>query len=97
MPEAERNQTVGSWAIRRRFMFVVTAFCMATIGYVLGHDMRSRVAETAVASSFLVLGSTIASYVFGATWDDHNARRDKSRRRRSSVRPSLPGESGRLL
>jgi len=59
-----------TWAKRRRFMYVVSAFCMLTIWYVLWNDMQSSVANTAVAFSFICLGGIVGSYVFGAAWQD---------------------------
>jgi len=61
---------VGSWTVRRRFMFIVIAFCMGVVSYCLWQNLESRVAETAVMSAFFVIGTTIGSYVFGAAWQD---------------------------
>jgi fucose permease len=44
---------------------------MATISVVILKDMQSSVAETAVTMSFAIMGSTIASYVFGVVWQDN--------------------------
>ena len=68
------NDGAGIWRMRRRFMAVTTGFCMAVVAYVLHYDMQSSVAETAVTFAFITITSTVGSYVFGATWDDHNAR-----------------------
>ena len=62
----------GTWVIRRRFMFVSIGFCMAVVAYCLHFDMDSEVAQNAVNMSFLVIMSTVASYVFGATWESIN-------------------------
>lgn len=64
------TEGVGSWRFRRAFLFATVAFCMGTIAWVLAHDMRSKVAETAVTMSFVTLISTVGSYVFGAAWQD---------------------------
>lgn len=61
-----------SWVLRRRFMFAVSAFCMAVIAYVLGSGLDTGPADTAVTMAFLTLIGCTGSYVFGATWDDHN-------------------------
>lgn len=68
----------GSWENRRRFMFLIALFCVTTIGWVLYREMDTRVAETAVTMSFVTLISIVGSYVFGATWDDKNARSARS-------------------
>ena len=66
----ELKRKNGDWKIRRRFMFIIIAFCMWTIGYVLRNDLTSRVAETAVEMAFLTIFMTMGSYVFGAVWQD---------------------------
>lgn len=69
--EILRNPTQkSSWMVRRRFMFIVSAFCMATVTYVLYHDLSSGPADTAVTMSFITLLGIVGSYVFGATWED---------------------------
>lgn len=64
----------GSWTKRRNFMFLISFFCVLVIAWVLYKDMDSKVAETVVTMSFVTLISIVGSYVFGATWDDKNAR-----------------------
>lgn len=68
--QASRNEGSKPWAQRRRFMLATVGFCMATIGYCLWNGLESRVAETAVQMSFLIIGTTVSSYVFGAVWQD---------------------------
>lgn len=53
-------------------MYLVALFCVAVICYVLGKQLESEVAETAVMFSFLTLIGIVGSYVFGAAWDDKN-------------------------
>lgn len=65
----------GTWTRRRRFMYAITAFCMVVIGYVLLAGKTGAPAESAVTMSFVVLIGNVGSYVFGATWDDMNARK----------------------
>ncbi|UGL62756.1 hypothetical protein [Xanthomonas phage FMYAK-P1] len=67
----DRNENwKSSWRVRRRFMFVVCAFCMWVIGYVLYRNLASGPADTAITMAFLTLISIVGSYVFGATWED---------------------------
>lgn len=61
-----------TWIKRRRLMWTIVGFCMGTISYVLWQNMTSEPAEAAVTMAFGILGATIASYVFGAVWDDKN-------------------------
>jgi hypothetical protein len=62
----------GNWALRRGFMFSVSAFCMAVIAYILWTGLDTEPAETAVSMAFVVLLGNVGSYVFGACWDDKN-------------------------
>lgn len=66
---AERRPT-DTWKKRRAFMLVTVAFCMAVIVFVLWRDMDTGAAETAVSMAFVIIGTTVASYVFGAAWED---------------------------
>lgn len=61
---------MGSWRIRRRFMFAVSAFCMLIIGYIIFRGIDTETAQTAINMAFLCLISILGSYVFGATWED---------------------------
>lgn len=70
MAGATSRNDQGSWAIRRRFMFAITAFCMGTVAYSLGAQLQTSVADTAVTFSFLTLIAITGSYVFGAIWED---------------------------
>ena len=63
-----------TWRYRRRFMLAAVSFCMAVVVYVLWKGTEGAVAETAISMSFICLISIVGSYVFGATWDDKNAR-----------------------
>lgn len=67
------------WRFRRRFMIVTVAFCKAVIVYVLVSDLESASAETAVNMAFLIIGTTVSSYVFGAAWEDINKHKDMGR------------------
>ncbi|WP_196258553.1 hypothetical protein [Pelagibacterium limicola] len=63
------------WTRRRRVIFATLAFCAAEIAYLTIWGGDSRLHETIVISAFLLAGSVIGSYVFGAIWDDANARK----------------------
>lgn len=63
---------IGSWTRRRRFMYLVTGFCMATVTWVLYRGTDTVVAQTVVVAAFTTLISITGAYVFGATWDDRN-------------------------
>lgn len=59
----------GTWTKRRRFLHVVTAFCMIVVMVALLHDRTSTVAETAVTMAFTTIMAIVGAYVGGATWD----------------------------
>lgn len=60
----------GSWKNRRRVIFGTLLFCMLSVGYVLYKGEDLKIYETTITMSFILAGSVIGSYVFGATWDD---------------------------
>jgi len=61
----------AGWAIRRRIIYMTLIFCAGVVGKVVIFGPDS---ETLVTSSFSLAGAVIASYIFGATWDDQNER-----------------------
>ena len=67
-----------NWKIRRRFMFVISGFCMAIISYIIIGKINTEPAETAVTMGFATLISIVGSYVFGAIWDDNNINTPKT-------------------
>lgn len=66
----DRNEGTKAWAVRRRFMFSVSVFCMAIIAYVLWRELNTTPAEAAVTMAFITLAGIVGSYVFGAVWED---------------------------
>jgi len=70
------NPPPHSWNIRRRFMFIVTAFCMGVILLALLVKPDTAVAGSAISFSFGTITGIVGTYVFGAVWDDKN-RKDK--------------------
>lgn len=67
----------GDWRKRRRLIYLSLAFCGCGIGWALafpgdavGAPVRGQIAMALVGAATAILGS----YVFGAVWDDHNAR-----------------------
>lgn len=76
MEEEKKDMTqaqprkLDNWEVRRIFMLIQMLFCKIVVAYVLWFDLQSRVAETAVDFSFVLMGTIILAYVFGATWND---------------------------
>lgn len=65
------------WKRRRRIINLTLGFCLITAGALLvaavgGQD--TQLLQTLALCTFGLAGSTIGSYVFGAVWDDKNAR-----------------------
>jgi len=61
------------WRLRRRYMFATLVFSKLVVAYCLYRGLDSSVAETAVTMAFVIIGTTVSSYVFGAAWQDVRA------------------------
>jgi hypothetical protein len=48
----------------------ILLFCKLVIAYVLYNDMDSESAQTAVNMAFIIMGTSLSSYVFGAVYED---------------------------
>ena len=66
----DKDTVVGSWRIRRLFMFSVSGFSMWMIYKALDEKLIGTVAEIVVQSSYWLLFGIIALYVFGVTVQD---------------------------
>jgi hypothetical protein len=77
------NKYGSDWKYRRRYMYVVSAFCMWTIAYVLFKDRTSGPADTAITMAFVTLIGIVGSYVFGATWETVSVAKSKLARPRA--------------
>jgi hypothetical protein len=73
--ELPDEQALGSWTIRRLFMFGTIAFCMGCVLYVMVNDRKGGVNEMSVVMAFGTIATTLGSYVFGATWEHVSAMR----------------------
>lgn len=58
------------WARRRRMMTTVIVFCMVLIAYCVYQDSDRKIYDTAVTMAFLLLGTTVTTFVGGAVADD---------------------------
>jgi hypothetical protein len=68
--DAPTSANPYTWRKRRRYLYILTAFCMLVIAYCLYMGKEDRVAETAVTMSYWSLIAFAGSYVFGAAWQD---------------------------
>ena len=58
------------WKNRRMIVRTTLLFCAAEIAYITGWGEPNSLNEAIVTGAYLLAGSTIGSYVFGAVWDD---------------------------
>lgn len=63
------------WKRRRRIIYLTLAFCAAVIGWLVLFGADTALNNTIVTVLVVLAGSVIGSYVFGAVWDDANARK----------------------
>jgi hypothetical protein len=68
--EAQEPQNPYTWRKRRRYLYILTGFCMLVIAYILVEGKTDRVAETAVTMAFGALIAFAGTYCFGAAWQD---------------------------
>lgn len=67
----------GTWKHRRRIIYATLVYCAAAVIWMIErHPESSLVAQVAIALVGLA-GAVIGSYVFGAVWDDLNARKQR--------------------
>lgn len=74
--------STAPWEKRRRLIHGILVFCALGITYILWRALDLRIYETALLGFFALAGSTIGSYIFGAVWDDNNARSTQRHRHR---------------
>ena len=68
----DKDTKQDSWKYRRLFMLWQMVFCKVLIGYVLLMGIETKIAEAAVDFSFMLMGTIVLAYVFGATMEDIN-------------------------
>jgi hypothetical protein len=59
-----------SWKLRRRAVFGSLVFAGSVIMYVLFRWDDTSLAQTAIISSFGLIGAIVASYIGGAVYED---------------------------
>ena len=64
----------GDWTRRRWAVFGALAYCAGTNLYIIVADTGSALHRDVSLGNLAFAGSIIATYVFGAAWDDKNAR-----------------------
>ena len=61
-----------SWTIRRRIVIATLSFCAGIITYLTGWGKDNELNRTIANGAWLLGGTTIGSYIFGASWDSKN-------------------------
>lgn len=58
------------WKHRRRIIYGTLLFCAFCVLYIVIWGSDTRINETIITSSFMLGGTVIGMYVFGATYQD---------------------------
>jgi hypothetical protein len=64
----------GTWTRRRRRIDWTLAYCAVAVVWLVERHGESAMAVQVVMALIGLAGAVLGSYVFGATWDDKNAR-----------------------
>lgn len=65
----------GTWKIRRRLIFATLAYCAVMVPWLVERHPDSALVSQVVIALVGLAGAVLGSYVFGAVWDDANARK----------------------
>jgi hypothetical protein len=79
-----------SWRIRRRIVVATLLFCAGEVIYLTVWGKDTTLANTIANGIIILAASVIASYVFGATWDDRNVMAAMRGRRHRDGDDDLP-------
>lgn len=60
------------WKIRRRIVNLSLLFCAGAVAWLLVAGEDNELNRAIANGAFVLAGAVIASYVFGAAWDDRN-------------------------
>lgn len=64
----------GTWRHRRRIIHATLTWCAVFVPVMTLRHPDSAVVSQAVLGAIALAGGVVGSYVFGAVWDDKNAR-----------------------
>lgn len=74
MPDDPGPAPPGTWTKRRRLINLTLLYCAAMVAWLSERHPESAIAGQVVIALIGLAGMVLGSYVFGATWDDKNAR-----------------------
>ena len=66
---------MGSWHQRRRVIYGTLVFCGVNVGYLTAWGSDTALHQQIAIALIGLAASVIASFVFGAVWDDHSIRK----------------------
>lgn len=66
----------GEWKRRRRIIHATLIYCGAAIPALTVWNPESNLTHQTILALISLAGAVIGSYIFGATWDDSNARKN---------------------
>jgi hypothetical protein len=75
MPVSDRPTPPGTWTRRRRIINATLVYCAVVVVWLTERHPDSALVSQVVLGLIALAGGVIGSYVFGATWDDANARK----------------------
>lgn len=61
-----------SWKWRRISVFLPLAVCLGVIVFLAGWGADTRLNQDLATGAYLLIGTLVGSYLFGAAWDDRN-------------------------
>lgn len=67
----------GEWKRRRRIIHVTLSYCALAVPVLTIWNPESNLTHQTVLALIGLAGAVIGSYVFGAVWDDANARKNQ--------------------
>jgi uncharacterized membrane protein YuzA (DUF378 family) len=71
---ADDRVPAGTWTRRRRIIYATLTFCAVMVVLLTERHPDSPFVSQTILALIGLAGAVIGSYVFGAVWDDKNAR-----------------------
>jgi zinc transporter ZupT len=65
----------GEWKRRRRIIHATLIYCGAAVPVLTVWNPESILTQQTILALISLAGAVIGSYLFGAVWDDSNARK----------------------
>lgn len=93
----DRNCGKAPWHLRRKIVLGTLGFCAVVIVGILLDGADTELNRTAMTNAFYLAGMVIASYVFGAVWNDVNMPRREARQGGAPRLPDPPPTDDRVM